>query len=295
MRSCGVVTLVIAAASCNQVFDIDETDPAPDYLDVDADSIDDGVDNCAEVPNHDQLDGDGDGFGDACDTCQALASPDQHDEDRDGIGDPCDRCPTIRDFGIDTDGDGVGDLCERDARISVRSYFDPFVTVGSQLTPGAVAWVATDDEVAPVDILPTTDAGLRATNVVLSSSSWSVRVVTRSVKRWGAGERFGVSVRNLVTGQPVASCMITCVDSTNCRATLSTEAGPSGVALVAAAVVPEVEVRLLVTYAAKAAYACILNPLPTIKVEVDAVPPPMGSPELIASPNVHVKNLEVVQ
>lgn len=289
---CGFALLAVAA-SCNQVFDIGETDPT--LVDFDADSIEDVADNCADVPNPDQLDGDGDGVGDACDTCQALASPDQHDEDRDGIGDPCDRCPTIRDFGIDTDSDGVGDLCERDARINVRSYFDPFVTVRPELTSGAVAWVAADDEVGPVDTLPATDAGLRATNVILASTSWSVRVVTRSIKRWGAGERFGVSVRNVVTGQPVASCTISCVDSASCQASLDTEAGPYASVVVAAAVVPEVEVRLLVTYASKAAYACILSPLPTLKVEVDGVLPPMGSPEMIASPNVHLKNLEVVQ
>ncbi len=283
------------AASCNQVFDIGETAPAGD--DLDADAVEDEVDNCALVPNPDQLDGDGDALGDACDRCPAMASADQHDEDHDGMGDVCDPCPALRDFGIDIDGDTVGDLCERDSRPSVRMYFDPFVTLRPQLTPGAVPWIAEEDEIRPAEILPASDPGLRATGVVLTSS-WAVRAFTRSAVRWGQGERFGLRVRDMVSGQIAAACIVSCTDTSNCQGTLATGAGVSMTALRVAAAVPEVQITLSATYdpaTPKVNYACVMFPLQTLKVGVDGVPPVAVSPELIGSPNVHFKNLEAIQ
>ncbi len=88
-------------------------------LDVDNDTILEGVDNCPALANTDQVDLDSDGLGDVC------------DDDRDGDGFPnaVDGCPedanksTPQDCGcgvaeVDTDGDGTSDckdLCPNDA------------------------------------------------------------------------------------------------------------------------------------------------------------------------------------
>ncbi len=83
--------------------------------DLDADAVQDAVDNCPGVENTDQADADGDGFGDACegpdadadgvpdglDNCALVPNPAQEDADRDGVGDACDSC-------TDADRDGYG-------------------------------------------------------------------------------------------------------------------------------------------------------------------------------------------
>lgn len=83
--------------------------------DLDADAVQDGVDNCPAVGNTDQADADADGVGDACegpdadgdgvpdgfDNCASAANPMQEDADRDGVGDACDAC-------TDADRDGYG-------------------------------------------------------------------------------------------------------------------------------------------------------------------------------------------
>jgi hypothetical protein len=286
---------VAAAAGCNQVFDIDETHPAADSFDLDADTIEDDVDNCAEVPNTDQLDGDVDEIGDACDLCPTTASENQHDEDHDGIGDACEVCPALPDFGDDTDGDKVGDLCERDSRISMRTLFDPFVALHPGLVPGVVGWVAADDEVAPVTMLPPTDAGLRLAGVSLGSN-WAVRTYTRSQTRWVEGEFFGVRVRDLTTGQIEASCLVFC-DGASCTSSLSSGID-STVATSTPAAIPEVEVSLFQTFdpqAGKLLYACLMRPLPTLKMEVGGFPPAAVVPELLGSPNVHLKSVDIIQ
>jgi ligand-binding sensor domain-containing protein len=93
----------------------DEPDQNPMLLDGDMDGVNDGEDNCPEVPNPGQADGDMDQRGDACDdddmdgvldyvtddegasiqadNCLDLSNPDQLDLDWDGIGDACDEDP----------------------------------------------------------------------------------------------------------------------------------------------------------------------------------------------------------
>jgi gliding motility-associated-like protein len=95
--------------------------------DIDADGIDDAIDNCPSTPNADQADTDGDGIGDVCDNCINTSNATQLDTDGDGIGNACDTdddndgCLDTEDtFPLDpsecsdTDGDGIGDNVDTD-------------------------------------------------------------------------------------------------------------------------------------------------------------------------------------
>lgn len=130
MRSSTIALVALVAAGCNAVFNLAETQPAPDASDgdVDDDTVADGDDNCPALANVDQLDTDGDGFGDVCDGCPTTG--DQvplRDEDRDGLLDACDNCPGQENRGqLDRDGDGIGDACDLLATPQRRSFFDGF-------------------------------------------------------------------------------------------------------------------------------------------------------------------------
>jgi hypothetical protein len=81
--------------------------------DIDADGVNNEIDNCRFVPNPDQTDTDQDGLGDACDNCPLMSNPDQADTDNDGVGNVCDNCLTIFNSSqTDVDSDGLGDLCD---------------------------------------------------------------------------------------------------------------------------------------------------------------------------------------
>jgi gliding motility-associated-like protein len=95
--------------------------------DIDADGIDDAIDNCPSTPNADQADTDGDGVGDVCDNCINTSNATQLDTDGDGIGNDCDTdddgdgVPDTSDVfpldsteSTDTDGDGTGDNADTD-------------------------------------------------------------------------------------------------------------------------------------------------------------------------------------
>jgi FG-GAP-like repeat/Thrombospondin type 3 repeat len=74
-------------------------------VDVDADGIGDGADNCPEAGNADQANLDGDAEGDACDA----------DDENDGVPDAADNCPTLANPNqADADGDRQGDACDAD-------------------------------------------------------------------------------------------------------------------------------------------------------------------------------------
>lgn len=97
--------------------------------DVDADEVQDGVDNCATAANNNQADGDADTVGDVCDNCPSDANLGQLDFDADGLGDVCD---------ADDDGDGVLDVDD-------CAPFDP--ALGAAPAPGAdLEWVAGSTE-----------------------------------------------------------------------------------------------------------------------------------------------------
>ncbi len=75
--------------------------------DFDADEVQDGIDNCPDVPNTNQADSDSDGTGDACEGAA--------DTDNDGIADAEDNCPEDHNPGQeDFDADGSGDVCDSD-------------------------------------------------------------------------------------------------------------------------------------------------------------------------------------
>ncbi|MFT3776509.1 MAG: thrombospondin type 3 repeat-containing protein [Minicystis sp.] len=96
----------------------------PAVVDLDADGIPDGSDNCPDVANPNQADGDGDGVGDACDGCPAdpskgapgLCGCGHIDGDPDGDGVTCtDNCPfTYNPNQADVNKDGIGDACQAD-------------------------------------------------------------------------------------------------------------------------------------------------------------------------------------
>jgi len=91
---------------------------SPCNRDTDFDGIDDGVDNCALVPNPDQATAGEfpsapDGVADACDNCPFEVNPAQTDSDGDGVGDSCDNCDFVVNADqTDTDLDGMGDACD---------------------------------------------------------------------------------------------------------------------------------------------------------------------------------------
>lgn len=78
-------------------------EPIGDWVDTDADTVENQDDNCPFVVNLAQADGDSDGAGDVCDNCLGLSNPEQLDLDEDGAGNACD---------ADDDGDGLLDTVE---------------------------------------------------------------------------------------------------------------------------------------------------------------------------------------
>lgn len=151
-----LVVLVATGASCNQVFDLAPTQPAPDA----------------------NLDGDGDGVADVADNCPRDANPSQADEDQDGIGDVCDNCPLVANTAQDVTGDDdlVGDLCDPhpdvpgDCLVLFDSFTQPAAfashwTVRADpgatpmITPGEGA-VSVDPRSARAMLIATDDAGV---------------------------------------------------------------------------------------------------------------------------------------
>jgi hypothetical protein len=123
---------------CTTFCDTDNSS-MPTETDLDADGIEDDVDNCPELSNPDQMDTDTDGEGDACDNdidgdedanaddnCVYDENPEQEDADDDGIGDACqddhdgdtvenadDNCPEVPNTAqADADDNGIGDACD---------------------------------------------------------------------------------------------------------------------------------------------------------------------------------------
>lgn len=88
-----VVTFVPALVACNQVFNLDQTEPLEE-LDSDGDRVVDSLDNCPDTFNELQSDTDGDTIGNACDNCPLISNIAQRAVgDRDAIGDACDPHP----------------------------------------------------------------------------------------------------------------------------------------------------------------------------------------------------------
>ena len=86
---------------------------ATDFLDRDADGIEDSADNCPGLANSTQSDVDGDGIGDVCDNAPNTANADQLDADNDHVGDVADNCAQVSNSSQqDDDGDGLGNACD---------------------------------------------------------------------------------------------------------------------------------------------------------------------------------------
>lgn len=88
-----VVTFVPALVACNQVFNLDQTEPLEE-LDSDGDRVVDSLDNCPDTFNELQSDTDGDTIGNACDNCPLISNTAQRAAgDLDALGDACDPHP----------------------------------------------------------------------------------------------------------------------------------------------------------------------------------------------------------
>ncbi|HTL33659.1 MAG TPA: thrombospondin type 3 repeat-containing protein [Kofleriaceae bacterium] len=93
------------------------------------------------LPDANVIDGppgdlDADGINDNLDNCPSKGNVDQHDEDADSIGDVCDPCPHLAGNAADQDGDGVGDMCDPQVGVAKQRilFFDPFTSTRSQWT-----------------------------------------------------------------------------------------------------------------------------------------------------------------
>lgn len=203
-----LIGVVLALASCNQVYNLDETGLSPD---LDSDGAFDSIDNCRALANADQLDTDTDGIGDVCDLCPRIASRIDHDEDGDGAGDDCDLCPAEPNFPYDADGDGVGDDCDNDfATKNKLVLFEAFADISDRWQPSA-PWIATDDAAMPTS----TAAELRETTTPIPASGTTVgwiRLGFSSTAPWQRGDRFGFKLVDS-GGMTVAGCVVDCASS----------------------------------------------------------------------------------
>lgn len=103
-------------------------EPIGDWVDTDADTVENQDDNCPFESNLAQTNSDTDEHGDACDNCINIDNPDQSDIDDDGQGDVCDadrdgdtvpngsdNCPDDANvLQEDLDTDMIGDVCDPD-------------------------------------------------------------------------------------------------------------------------------------------------------------------------------------
>jgi Thrombospondin type 3 repeat len=89
--------------------------------DMDADGVQDTLDNCLNIPNLDQRDEDGNGVGDECD-----------DYDRDGVINSMDNCRDVpNERQRDEDADGIGDECDdSESRITEKYDWVLWVVMG---------------------------------------------------------------------------------------------------------------------------------------------------------------------
>ncbi len=284
---------MLLLSACTQVYDLDETAIAPP--DRDGDRVRDDDDTCVDLPNAGdaQLDTDGDGLGDVCDVCPAFASANQHDEDRDRLGDECDPCPAVRDFGDDSDGDGVGDLCEPDVAITARRLFDPFTSIAPRYTIPGMPWVSSGDAATPTGELSSTDTGIEARDVLLTSGAWFVSMGLHSEARWNT-ERHGLVLRDS-TGARRFGCAVRCTTG-SCSVYFG--ADNDSISVTTASLLPDVVLTFnyRVTSATTAQMSCTVTPsafaptiVPTVPVE-EAV-----WPSFYTQPTTELRYVEVIE
>lgn len=120
------------------------------FSDIDADGVEDFLDNCPSISNADQIDTDQDGFGDVCDD----------DDDNDGVADESDVFPTDASESIDTDGDGIGNNADTDDDGDAQSDADELACGSNPLDVNSLS-ADTDADGIP-DCVDTSDASADA-------------------------------------------------------------------------------------------------------------------------------------
>ena len=299
MRS-GVIALLVPLWACNQVLGLGDTRSNVTVRDTDGDGIVDDKDNCPTTANPDQADGDGDGFGDKCDGCPTLPTATNHDEDHDSVGDECDRCPNVPDFQDDGDLDGIGDACDPNpVSLGKRYYYSSFVTVPEDWTQ-ATPWTSSGDAIGPAQAL-SGEAGLQAPQLVVPTYGTRMSLGLSATAPWSDGDTAGVTIHATTIDTPFAACILSCSNGTcNLTPYSGTTAG------VATPVVPVPVTRLIVDVSYQ------FGPVPvapglggstlyincqigTTYASVVIVGLPQIWFELVASPNIQLSSLDVVQ
>ena len=247
MRYPGRVRALAAAAvllaGCNGLLGLDDVERARN--DMDADGIEDSLDNCPFVANPEQADADADHQGDACDSCPTsrptrdrdndgiddacdpcpIGGP--HDEDLDGFVDACDACPGVPNADqSDGDADGVGDACDpATGEVNERAVFDGFAPPRAQWA-SPDPWMPTEDGERIAAVGSVTTAMVDSTQDL--DGLYPTVAAHVAFDAVTPGLELGVGVR---ATEGDVLCLLRCTPP-NCRLTLIDETGTKSIGMV---------------------------------------------------------------